>query len=228
MNGLSFSKRSWIIAIAGLVVVVAAVWAYQAGYLLEIGKFFAAEPGYIPSCAWYGEPVSPTQQCCSGFVPVPVQAESTPVVTAVTNTAESGVVTRPPVGSPLPPTTQTPTPTPTPIPPQYCALPGCKAVQRTVCRADLCEPVVSIICPAGVTPPPPRPTVTPTTSITVSPGGGVQVARGVLGHIQGFKERLSWHGVTPESNPSGGNKLRGLYNITLKSLGAVHKNEKQA
>ena len=39
-------------------------------------------------------------------------------------------------------------------------------------------------------------------------------------HIQGFKERLSWHGVTPESNPSGGNKLRGLYNITLKSLAA--------
>ena len=40
-----------------------------------------------------------------------------------------------------------------------------------------------------------------------------------------FKERLSWHGVTPESNPSGGNKLRGLYNITLKSLGAVHKKD---
>ncbi len=53
----------------------------------------------------------------------------------------------------------------------------------------------------------------------------IEVARGVLGHIQGFKERLSWHGVTPESNPSGGNKLRGLYNITLKSLGAVHKKD---
>jgi altronate dehydratase len=53
----------------------------------------------------------------------------------------------------------------------------------------------------------------------------IEVARGVLRHIQGFKERLSWHGVTPESNPSGGNKLRGLYNITLKSLGAVHKKD---
>ena len=31
--------------------------------------------------------------------------------------------------------------------------------------------------------------------------------------------------MTPESNPSGGNKLRGLYNITLKSLGAVHKKD---
>ena len=28
-----------------------------------------------------------------------------------------------------------------------------------------------------------------------------------------------------ESNPSGGNKLRGLYNIALKSLGAVHKKD---
>ena len=53
----------------------------------------------------------------------------------------------------------------------------------------------------------------------------IEMARGVLRHIQGFKERLSWHGVTPESNPSGGNKLRGLYNITLKSLGAVHKKD---
>lgn len=52
-----------------------------------------------------------------------------------------------------------------------------------------------------------------------------ETARGVLRHIEGFKERLSWHGVTPESNPSGGNKLRGLYNITLKSLGAVHKKD---
>ena len=47
----------------------------------------------------------------------------------------------------------------------------------------------------------------------------------MLGKIEGFKERLTWHGVTPESNPSGGNKLRGLYNITLKSLGAVHKKD---
>ena len=50
-------------------------------------------------------------------------------------------------------------------------------------------------------------------------------ARAVLRHIEGFKERLLWHGVTPEGNPSGGNKLRGLYNITLKSLGAVHKKD---
>lgn len=48
-------------------------------------------------------------------------------------------------------------------------------------------------------------------------------AKSVLGHIERFKERLAWHGTTAESNPSAGNKFRGLYNITLKALGAVHK-----
>ena len=50
-------------------------------------------------------------------------------------------------------------------------------------------------------------------------------ARAFLGKIEAFKTRLAWHGVTPESNPSGGNKFRGLYNIALKSLGAVHKKD---
>ena len=50
-------------------------------------------------------------------------------------------------------------------------------------------------------------------------------ARALLGKIDGFRARLGWHGVTPESNPSAGNKLRGLYNIALKSLGAVHKKD---
>jgi altronate dehydratase len=50
-------------------------------------------------------------------------------------------------------------------------------------------------------------------------------ARALLGKIEAFRERLRWHGVTAESNPSAGNKFRGLYNITLKSLGAVHKKD---
>ncbi len=50
-------------------------------------------------------------------------------------------------------------------------------------------------------------------------------ARRLLEIIERFKRRLSWHGVTPESNPSAGNKLRGLYNIVLKSLGATHKKD---
>ena len=50
-------------------------------------------------------------------------------------------------------------------------------------------------------------------------------ARNLLGKIDAFRSRLAWHGVTPESNPSAGNKFRGLYNIALKSLGAVHKKD---
>ncbi|HEY0967968.1 MAG TPA: UxaA family hydrolase [Opitutaceae bacterium] len=53
----------------------------------------------------------------------------------------------------------------------------------------------------------------------------LSVARTLLGKIAAFKERLAWHGVTPEANPSAGNKFRGLYNIVLKSLGAVHKKD---
>lgn len=51
------------------------------------------------------------------------------------------------------------------------------------------------------------------------------VARALLDCIAKFKERMSWHGVTPETNPSAGNKFRGLYNIALKSLGAVQKKD---
>ncbi len=53
----------------------------------------------------------------------------------------------------------------------------------------------------------------------------VDIARQFLGVIDQFEEYLSWHGVSSESNPSGGNKLRGLYNIALKSVGAVHKKD---
>jgi len=51
------------------------------------------------------------------------------------------------------------------------------------------------------------------------------LARALLARIERFRARLGWHGVTPEGNPSAGNKFRGLYNITLKSLGAVHKKD---
>ena len=44
-----------------------------------------------------------------------------------------------------------------------------------------------------------------------------------LGIIDAFKQRLAWHGQSAESNPSGGNNWRGLYNIGLKSLGAAKK-----
>jgi altronate dehydratase len=48
-------------------------------------------------------------------------------------------------------------------------------------------------------------------------------ARRFLEIIQRFKDRLAWHGQSAESNPSGGNNYRGLYNIGLKSLGAAKK-----
>lgn len=64
-----------------------------------------------------------------------------------------------------------------------------------------------------------------------------------LATVARFKERVGWHGESAEGtkecqrqdicqeihtatgNPSGGNKLRGLYNITLKSLGASVKRD---
>lgn len=51
----------------------------------------------------------------------------------------------------------------------------------------------------------------------------LDTARRFLGVVERFQERLGWHGASAEGNPSGGNKLRGLYNITLKSLGAAAK-----
>ncbi len=48
-------------------------------------------------------------------------------------------------------------------------------------------------------------------------------ARAFLAAVERFKERAAWHGATAEGNPSGGNKLRGLYNIVLKSIGAAMK-----
>ncbi len=50
-----------------------------------------------------------------------------------------------------------------------------------------------------------------------------ETAQTFLQTIAQFKERLAWHGVTAEGNPSGGNRYRGLYNIALKSIGAAMK-----
>jgi altronate dehydratase len=50
-----------------------------------------------------------------------------------------------------------------------------------------------------------------------------EVAQQFLATIERFKLRATWHGSSAEGNPSGGNKLRGLYNIVLKSIGAAMK-----
>ena len=48
-------------------------------------------------------------------------------------------------------------------------------------------------------------------------------ARNFLAKVANFKERVAWHGESAQGNPSGGNILRGLYNIVIKSLGAATK-----
>ena len=53
----------------------------------------------------------------------------------------------------------------------------------------------------------------------------LQTARRFLGKIETFKARAARHGASAEGNPSGGNILRGLYNITLKSIGAARKKD---
>src|SRR5215212_9588930 len=51
----------------------------------------------------------------------------------------------------------------------------------------------------------------------------LDTARRFLSTVERFKERVAWHGHTAEDNPSGGNNYRGLYNISIKSLGAAMK-----
>ena len=51
----------------------------------------------------------------------------------------------------------------------------------------------------------------------------VSVARTFLSKMEAFKQLAGCHGHDAEGNTSGGNYLRGLYNITLKSLGAARK-----
>ncbi len=51
----------------------------------------------------------------------------------------------------------------------------------------------------------------------------LETARRFLSAVERFKERVSWHGHTAEDNPSGGNNYRGLYNISIKSIGAAMK-----
>jgi altronate dehydratase len=53
----------------------------------------------------------------------------------------------------------------------------------------------------------------------------LETARAFLNRIERFQERASWHGETAEGNPSGGNNFRGLYNITVKSIGAARKKD---
>ena len=62
-------------------------------------------------------------------------------------------------------------------------------------------------------------------SYVLSKVADIEVARRFLNMVERFKEYASWHGASAEGNPSGGNKYRGLYNVTLKSIGAGMKKD---
>jgi altronate dehydratase len=53
----------------------------------------------------------------------------------------------------------------------------------------------------------------------------LKTARAFLDRIEAFRERIAWHGHNAEGNPTGGNLYRGLYNISLKSIGAARKKD---
>ena len=53
----------------------------------------------------------------------------------------------------------------------------------------------------------------------------LETAKRFLSAVARFKERVGWHGHTAEDNPSGGNNFRGLYNISIKSIGAAMKKD---
>lgn len=52
-----------------------------------------------------------------------------------------------------------------------------------------------------------------------------EVAEKFMTAVETFADRAGWHGHSAEGNPSGGNILRGLHNIVLKSLGAARKKD---
>jgi len=54
---------------------------------------------------------------------------------------------------------------------------------------------------------------------------GPEVADRFMHAVETFTDRVGWHGHSAEGNPSGGNILRGLHNIVLKSLGAARKKD---
>jgi altronate dehydratase len=53
----------------------------------------------------------------------------------------------------------------------------------------------------------------------------LETAKRFLSTVERFKELVGWHGHTAEGNPSGGNNYRGLYNISIKSIGAAAKRD---
>ncbi|HEV8541633.1 MAG TPA: UxaA family hydrolase [Verrucomicrobiae bacterium] len=53
----------------------------------------------------------------------------------------------------------------------------------------------------------------------------LQTAQAFLEKLDRFQQWAAIHGHTAEGNPSGGNMFRGLYNISIKSIGAARKKD---
>ncbi len=53
----------------------------------------------------------------------------------------------------------------------------------------------------------------------------LETARAFLRTLNRFETLVGWHGMSAQSNPSGGNIFRGLYNIAIKSIGAARKKD---
>jgi altronate dehydratase len=53
----------------------------------------------------------------------------------------------------------------------------------------------------------------------------LETAKAFLATIDRFQQWAARHGHSAEGNPSGGNMYRGLYNITIKSIGAARKKD---
>lgn len=53
----------------------------------------------------------------------------------------------------------------------------------------------------------------------------LETARAFLRTLNRFETLVGWHGLSAQSNPSGGNIFRGLYNIAIKSIGAARKKD---
>ncbi|HVK57349.1 MAG TPA: UxaA family hydrolase [Candidatus Kapabacteria bacterium] len=53
----------------------------------------------------------------------------------------------------------------------------------------------------------------------------VKTAREFLAQVDRFQSWAALHGHSAEGNPSGGNMYRGLYNISIKSIGAARKKD---
>lgn len=62
-------------------------------------------------------------------------------------------------------------------------------------------------------------------AFTIANVRNLETARNFLRKVEEFQQRASWHGHSAEGNPSGGNLFRGLYNISIKAIGAARKKD---